>query len=105
MDEYNKCSCGSTEFDVLQTRRLKGASFKSGKLIDVRNARGRNLEIICSHCGARFNDDLSPYKGFYWVDGIEWGFSETFPTGKEFISQSKDSVTSLIMKRMKAKEV
>lgn len=103
MDEYNKCSCGSTEFDVLQTRRLKNARYMNGKVLDVEHAKGRNLEVVCSNCDARFNDDLTPFKGYYWMDGIEWGFSEEYPSGKELVTQSKDSVTHLLMQRLKAK--
>lgn len=100
----NTCKCGSDTFNILQTRRLKNVRYMDGKILDVEHAKGRNLEVVCSNCGTRFNDDLTPFKGFYWMDGIEWGFSEEFPNDKEFITQSKDNLTRLLMQRLKARD-
>ena len=98
-----RCLCGSYNFNVLQTRRLKNAKYSNGRLLESDNAKGRNLEVLCSECGARYNEDFTPFIGYFYIDGINWGWSETFPIGVEIVTQSKDEITQEMMRRMKCK--
>ena len=100
----NTCPvCGNDAFDTLQTRRGKGVYFSNGHPLGADTKRGRTLEIACSKCKARVNDDFTPFKTVFAVKDGQW---KELPVdepceGYALVTSSKDEMTRYLLSKTK----